>query len=89
MKTWEEYKKEIKKENKQSKFDIEEMENLANIVTAIYKKRENLGLSQKELADMCDIPQSTVARIETFKTSPNIDTLIKIAHKLGMKVAVL
>ena len=89
MKTWEEYKKEIKKENKQSKFDIEEMENLANIVTAIYKKREKLGLSQKELADMCDIPQSTVARIETFKTNPNIDTLIKIAHKLGMKVAVL
>ena len=89
MKTWEEYKKQIKKENKQSKYDIEEMENLANIVTAIYKKREKLGLSQKELAEMCDIPQSTVARIETFKTSPNIDTLIKITHKLGMKVAVL
>lgn len=89
MKTWEEYKKQVKKENKQSKYDIEEMENLANIVTAIYKKREKLGLSQKELADMCDIPQSTVARIETFKTSPNIDTLIKITHKLGMKVAVL
>ena len=88
MKTWEEYKKQIKKENKQSKYDIEEMENLANIVTAIYKKREKLGLSQKELAEMCDIPQSTVARIETFKTSPNIDTLIKITHKLGMKVAV-
>ena len=89
MKTWEDYKKQVKKENKQSKYDIEEMENLANIVTAIYKKREKLGLSQKELADMCDIPQSTVARIETFKTSPNIDTLIKITHKLGMKVAVL
>lgn len=89
MKTWEELKKQIKKENKQAKNDIEEMENLANIVTAIYKKREKLGLSQKELAEMCDIPQSTVARIETFKTSPNIDTLIKITHKLGMKVAVL
>ena len=50
---------------------------------------EKMGLSQQDLAKLCDIPQSTIARIETFKTTPNIDTLIKITHKLGLKVAVL
>ena len=89
MKNWEDYKKEIKKPNSSVKADLEEMENLANIVTTIYKKRSKMGLSQKELADLCSIPQSTVARIETFKTIPNIETLIKITHKLGMKIAVL
>ena len=89
MKNWEGYKKEIKKGKGQAKVDLEEMENLASIITAIFNKREKMGLSQKELAKLCDIPQSTVARIETFKTMPNIDTLIRITHKLGMKVAVL
>ena len=89
MKTWEELKKELKKKGGRIKTDIEEMENLAEVVTAIYKKREKMGLSQQDLAKLCDIPQSTIARIETFKTTPNIDTLIKITHKLGLKVAVL
>lgn len=89
MKTWEELKKELKKKGGRIKTDVEEMENLAEVVTAIYKKREKMGLSQQDLAKLCDIPQSTIARIETFKTTPNIDTLIKITHKLGLKVAVL
>ncbi len=89
MKTWEELKKELKKKGGRIKTDIEEMENLAEVVTAIYKKREKMGLSQQDLAKLCDIPQSTIARIETFRTTPNIDTLIKITHKLGLKVAVL
>ncbi len=89
MKTWEELKRELKKKGGRIKTDIEEMENLAEVVTAIYKKREKMGLSQQDLAKLCDIPQSTIARIETFKTTPNIDTLIKITHKLGLKVAVL
>ena len=89
MKTWEELKKELKKKSGRIKTDVEEMENLAEVVTAIYKKREKMGLSQQDLAKLCDIPQSTIARIETFRTTPNIDTLIKITHKLGLKVAVL
>ena len=89
MKTWEELKKELKKKGGRIKTDVEEMENLAEVVTAIYKKREKMGLSQQDLAKLCDIPQSTIARIETFRTTPNIDTLIKITHKLGLKVAVL
>lgn len=89
MKTWEELKKELKKKGGRIKTDVEEMENLAEVVTTIYKKREKMGLSQQDLAKLCDIPQSTIARIETFKTTPNIDTLIKITHKLGLKVAVL
>lgn len=41
-----------------------------------------------DLADMCVIPQSSVARIETFKTIPKIDTLLKIMQPLGLKLTV-
>lgn len=55
-----------------------EAENLAAIVGAMIEQRNTLGISQRELAAICGIPQSSVARIESFKTTPNLDTLLKI-----------
>ena len=61
---------------------------LVSIVSAIIEKRNELGLSQRELASICGIPQSSVARIETFKTIPNLDTVLKIMQPLGLKLSV-
>ena len=88
MKTWNDYKEYAKKVDSQAKNDIEEMEELASIVGAIIEKRTALGLSQRQLAEICGIPQSSVARIETLKTTPNLDTLIKIMQPLGLKLTV-
>lgn len=88
MKTWNDYKEYAKKVDSQAKNDIEEMEELASIVGAIIEKRNALGLSQRQLAEICGIPQSSVARIETLKTIPNLDTLIKIMQPLGLKLTV-
>ncbi len=88
MKTWNDYKEYAKKVDSQAKNDIEEMEELASIVGAIIEKRNELGLSQRQLAEICGIPQSSVARIETLKTTPNLDTLIKIMQPLGLKLTV-
>lgn len=88
MKSWNDYKNFVKNEDSTAKQDIEEMEELAEIVGAIIEKRNSLGLSQRELADICGIPQSSVARIETFKTIPKIDTLLKIMQHLGLKLTV-
>lgn len=88
MKTWNDYKEHVKNVDSQAKNDIEEMEELALIVGAIIEKRNALGLSQRQLAEICGIPQSSVARIETLKTTPNLDTLIKIMQPLGLKLTV-
>ena len=52
------------------------------------KQRNALGISQRELAAICGIPQSSVARIESFKTTPNLDTLLKILQPLGLTLTV-
>lgn len=88
MRNWNDYKTYVKKIDSQAKNDMEEMEELAVIVGAIIEKRTALGISQRDLADMCGIPQSSVARIETFKTTPKIDTLLKIMQPLGLKLTV-
>ena len=88
MRTWEDYKNHVKGIDELSKKEIEEIEALASIVSAIIDKRNEMGLSQRELANLCGIPQSSVARIETFKTTPNVETLIKLLQPLGLKLTV-
>lgn len=88
MKTWNDYKDHVKTIDPEGKADIEEAENLASIVGAMIKQRNALGISQRELAAICGIPQSSVARIESFKTTPNLETLLKIFQPLGLKLTV-
>ena len=67
---------------------MEEVEALAAIIGALIEQRNHLGITQRDLAALCGIPQSSVARIESFKTTPNLDTLIKIMLSLGLKLTV-
>ncbi len=88
MRTWNDYKEYVKSVDPEGKKDMEEIENMAAIVGAMIEQRNMLGLSQRDVAAMCGIPQSSVARIESYKTVPNLDTLLKIFHSLGLKLTV-
>ena len=54
---------------------------------ALTKARKESGLSQRELANVSDVPQSTIARIESGANT-SIDTLSKVANALGKKLTV-
>lgn len=86
--TWDEYKEQVKASDVEAKRELEEIEEKAAIVTAMIDRRNALGLSQRELAEMCGIPQSSVARIESNRTVPKLDTLLKIFHQLGLQLSV-
>ncbi|MDR1017480.1 MAG: helix-turn-helix transcriptional regulator [Lachnospiraceae bacterium] len=86
--TWNEYKEELKNANPRTKADIEEMEQLAMIVTAIIDQREALGLTQRDVAKVCHMAQSSVARIESGKSIPNLTTLLNILYNLNLKIVI-
>jgi ribosome-binding protein aMBF1 (putative translation factor) len=88
MRTWNDYKEHVRTADPEISKDMEEVEALSQIVKAMVEQRNALGLSQRELAALCGIPQSSVARIESFKTVPNLDTLLKIFQQLGLKLSV-
>ena len=48
----------------------------------IREKREELGLSQKELAEKIGITQSFLCDIEQGRSKPSIDVAIKLAKVL-------
>ena len=88
MKTWNDYKEHVKAVDPVIAKDIEETDESAAIVTAMIEQRNALGLSQRDLAAMCGIPQSSVARIESCKTTPNLGTLLNIFQHLGLTLTV-
>ena len=88
MKTWNEYKEHVRTVDPVIGEDIDEIEAMSSIITAMVQKRTSLGLSQRDLATMCGIPQSSVARIESCKTVPNMRTLLNIFQHLGLKLTV-
>ena len=88
MRTWNDYKEHVRTVDPEISKDMEEVEALSQIVKAMVEQRNALGLSQRELAALCGIPQSSVARIESFKTVPTLDTLLKIFQQLGLKLSV-
>ena len=88
MKTWDDYKQHVKEVDPDRGTDLDEIEELASIISAMITQRHALGLSQRELASLCGLPQSSVARIESHQTIPRLDTLLKIMRPLGMKLTI-
>lgn len=88
MRTWDDYKRHVKDISDEDKRNMEEIEEAAAIVASLIKRRQELGLSLRALAERCGIPQSSVVRIETMKTRPKLDTLIKITQALNLKLTV-
>lgn len=66
---------------------MNELEAVAQFVNAIHQRRVELGWTQKELAERVGLHQESVARIENGGTVPRLDTVIKLALAMGMKLS--
>ena len=88
MATWKDYKTYVRSVDLEIGKDIDEAEALSRIVGAMIEQRRELNLSQQELAELCGIPHSSVARIESGKSTPNLSTLLKIFDRLGLQLNV-
>lgn len=88
MKTWEEYKAYVKNEDPDTGKDLAEAEAVAEIIAAVITQRNAKGITQRELAAMCGMPQTSIARIESGRTTPNLDTLLKLMNPLGLELKV-
>lgn len=86
MASWNDYKNHVRNTNPEIGKDIDEVEATSQIVGAMIERRHDLKLSQRDLADLCGIPHSSVARIESGKSTPNLSTLLKIFNELGLRL---
>ena len=54
----------------------------AAIADKVAERRQEMGLSQRELAEIVGTTQSAIARLERGGRPPRIDTLLRIADAL-------
>lgn len=68
---------------------MSESEKLKILGQRIRVLREAKGISQQELASMCDFEKSNMSRLEAGRTNPTFLTLNKISIALSIKISEL
>ena len=68
---------------------LKETESIAAIVSLIVERRKELGLTQRELAERCALSKSSITRMESFETIPNLDTLLRILQTLHLRLSIV
>ena len=53
---------------------------------AVREKRTGIEFSQEKLAEKAGLSTVFISRVERGKESPSVDSLVKIAKALGVKV---
>ena len=71
-------------EAQKAKIDFE-----VELIGKLIEAREARGISQKQLAEMTGLKQPAIARLESMKATPQIDTLFRILRPLGYKIAIV
>lgn len=59
------------------------------LIGKMIEAREAKGLSQRELAEISGIKQPAIARIESMKSIPQVDTLLKVLIPLGYTLEIV
>ena len=78
LRTWEEVRNEIFTPE-----EIRESDLRVAIIGEMVKAIQEKGISQKKLEELSGVKQPIIARMETGKTSPRLDTVLKVLGALG------
>jgi len=59
------------------------------LIGKMIEAREEKGLSQRELAELSGVKQPAIARLESLRATPQIDTLFKVLYPLGYTMQIV
>jgi len=57
-----------------------------NLIQRLKTRREQLGVTQEQLAELAAVALRTVKELDSGKGNPTVSTLIKLADVLGMEL---
>ena len=78
--------------NDESRVSLSEREKInfeIELIGKMVEAREKNGLSQRELARISGVKQPAIARLESMKAIPQIDTLFKVLNPLGYTISIV
>ncbi|MCI8600566.1 MAG: helix-turn-helix transcriptional regulator [Oscillospiraceae bacterium] len=76
-------------ESRVSKAEKAQIEFETALIRKLVEAREAKGLSQRDLAELSGVKQPAIARLESMKSTPQIDTLFKVLSPLGYTLSIV
>ena len=77
--------------NDETRVSQEEREKInfeVELIGKMIEAREARGLSQRDLAELSGVKQPAIARMESMKSTPQLDTLLKVLVPLGYTLSI-
>jgi len=65
-----------------------EVRNNQGLGKILKERREKLGITQKELADFCDLSHNGISRIEIGNSDIKLSTLLKMSKIIGINLII-
>ena len=62
--------------------------NLAAVAKYVTERRKSLGVSQRELANLCGISLHSLSNVESGRGNPTFDVLFRLCEVLGLQITV-
>lgn len=78
--------------NDETRVSLEERQRInfqVELIGKIIEAREQRGYSQRDLAKLSGVKQPAIARLESMKSTPQIDTVLKLLAPLGYTLTVV
>ena len=85
MATWEEIRNELNLIHE----DEQLIELEKDLIKTLVKIREEKGITQTQLAQMCELKQPMIARMESATHSPQVDSLLRVLVPLGYTLQIV
>lgn len=60
-----------------------------SLIMKMVEARESRGVSQRDLSKLSGVKQPAIARMESMKSTPQIDTLLKVLVPLGYTLEIV
>lgn len=87
--TWDDLQKELLEKGYLTKEEIAASDLRVSLIGEIISARQEKGITQKELEELSGVKQPVIARMESGRTSPQLDTILKVLVPLGKTLAVV
>lgn len=85
MTTW----KDLRNDLVLNQEDLNAIELEKDLIRTMVQIREEKGLTQSQLAEICNVKQPVIARMESSVHSPQINSLLKILAPLGYTLQIV
>ena len=85
MQTWKDFKEELKLTEEEKVLITMEKQ----LIEEMIRLREEKGLTQSQLAEMCNVKQPVIARMERDAHSPQVDSLLKVLVPMGYMLQIV